>query len=132
MLAREEILKIITTSMARRRAGDKSVTAEVMAPDGTYALAADPSLLTGYPVGPSDANTAVARLIDLFTFHDDELLDAIVEGGRAAVRWKLTFSRGRDGAKRTTDLLQVWTFNDSGKVESLHEFGDTALIASMI
>ena len=132
MLAREQILQIITSSMARRRAGDKSVTAEVMAPGGTYALAADPSLLAGYPVGPSDAETAVARLIDLFTFHDEEVLDAIVEGGRAAVRWRLTFSRGPEGEQRTSEILQIWTFNDAGKVESLREFSDTALIASML
>jgi ketosteroid isomerase-like protein len=132
MLTREQILKTIDAAYTRRRQGDKSVTADLMAPGGTYALAGDASLLVGYPVGPSEAVAAVSKLIDLFTFHDDERLEAAVDGNRATVRWRVTLSRGPDGPRVATEIAQFWTFNDDGKALSLLEFADTALIAQLL
>ena len=133
MLTREQILKTIDAAYTRRRQGDKSVTADLMAPGGTYALAGDASLLVGYPVGPSEAVAAVSKLIDLFTFHDDERLEAAVE----RLSSDRSLARNPARAARTarvvaTEIAQFWTFNDDGKALSLLEFADTALIAQLL
>jgi len=132
MLDRDEVLKIVDNAYALRVQGDKAAIAEIWADNATYGLGADPSLLPRLPAGPSDAEPAVSDLIDLFTFHTVERVDAIVEGNRAAIVWNVELSRAGGGERTTTQISQLWAMTDDGKVQSLREYGDTALITRLL
>jgi ketosteroid isomerase-like protein len=111
--------------------GDKAALALYWSPGATYRLAGLAEMLPGFPVGPSDAQPAVHSLVDLVQFHKLEKLDALVDGLRAAVHWKVTFStQGRPPA--TTELYDLWHFDEDGKVASLLQFTDTALLSSQL
>jgi ketosteroid isomerase-like protein len=131
MLDREATLEIVDRGFATRARGDKAALNAMLAPGATYALNADAGLLPGYPVGPVDAAGALSELIDQFTFHEFERLDAIVEGDKAAIRWRVSVSRG-DGPREVTQIFELWTFDASGKVVSLVDFADTGLIARLL
>jgi len=131
MLTRDQIIDTIDWAYATRVRGDKAALAALWAEGATYGLGGEPTLIPRFPTGPGDAEPAVRDLIDLFTFHEVERIDDIVEGDRAAILWRVTLSRG-DGECVTTQVSQLWTFTDDGKVLSLREFGDTALIAKLL
>ena len=84
----------------------------------------------------SDAWTSFARTGDPSTpslpwpAYDLERLDAIVEGDKAAVRWKLTVSY-HGGEPVTTEACDIWTLDADGKMASLLQFVDTSLVAKL-
>ena len=82
------------------------------------------------PVGPAAAAETVSQLIDRVRFHTVERLDALVEGSRAAVRWRATLSAG-GGEPAETELYDLWTFDDQYRAISLVQFADAALIANL-
>ncbi len=131
MRDREAILKIIDDAYATRMSGDKAALEQLWAPGGVYHFAGDPNLLPDFPVGPTHGAPATSALVDLFTFHSLERLDSVVEGGTAAVRWRVILStEGKEPV--TTEILDLWTIDGDGKIGSLVQFGDTALVAGML
>ena len=128
---RDEILGIIDEAYETRARGDKAALAKYWAPAATYRLAGAANLLPTVPVGPHEANAAVDALIDLFRFHDLERLDAVVDDGKAAIHWRVTVSTG-DRAPVKTELYDLWTFDAAGKLTSLTQFTDTALLRTML
>ncbi len=127
---RARILAAIDTAYAARKRGDKEALASHFAPFATFHIAGRKELL-GFDVGPVDAMSAIGELIDLFTFHNMERLNVAVDGDVAVIRWRIEVSL-QDGPRETTQLCDIWTFDDDAKVRSIVEFGDTALIAQML
>jgi ketosteroid isomerase-like protein len=131
MLDRTEILHTIDEAYATRMRGDKARLATLWADGATYRLVGDASNLGGFPCGPADASSTAEALIDLVRFHKLERLNAVIEGGQAAVLWRVTASIG-EKEPATTEMYDLWTFNEDGKARSLLQFTDTALLASML
>jgi ketosteroid isomerase-like protein len=132
MLDRAEILRTIDEAYAARMRGDKAALLPYWAPEATYRLAGAEELIPApFPVGPADAHTAAVSLIDLFQFHKLERLHAVVEGPMASVHWRVTVSTAGKSAV-TTEMYDLWTFTEGGKVCSLLQFVDTALLATML
>jgi ketosteroid isomerase-like protein len=128
---RETMLRTIDQAMGARQRGDKQALAEFLAPDATYQLNGTAELLRGMPIGPEGAEAAVHSLMDRFTFHRVERADTLIDGNQAALRWRIQVST--DGGEPVeTELLHLWTIDDQGRVASVLEFGDTALIARML
>ncbi len=131
MLDRAQILQIIDKAYETRIRGDKAALAPFWSPGATYRLAGVADMLPSFPVGPSEAHSAVPAIIDLVRFHDLEQLQALVEGNSAAVHWRVTFStQGKEPV--TTEMYDLWSFDEDGKVTSLLQFTDTALLKSML
>ena len=130
MIGRETILATIDGAYAARMRGDKQAVAQYWEPEATYRLAGEASMMPAVPVGPGDAMKAVDALIDLFEFHALERVDAIVEGHSAAVHWRARVSAG--GQHFDAELFDLWQFSERGKVVSLLQFTDTALIVRML
>ena len=131
MLDRTATLKIIDDAYDARRRGDKGALATYWASDAKYRLAGDGSLLAGMPVKPTNAVQATNDLIDRFKFEKVERLDALVDGNTASVHWRVTMVPP-SGKSVTTELYDLWKFNPDGKIASLLQFGDTALLKSLI
>jgi ketosteroid isomerase-like protein len=127
---RANVLAAIDSAYAAREAGDKEALARHFAPFATFHIAGRKELL-GFDVGPVDAMSAIGELIDLFTFHRMERLHVVIDGDVAVIRWRIEVSAS-DGVRETTELCDIWTFDDDAKARSLVEFADTALIARML
>jgi ketosteroid isomerase-like protein len=130
MLDRDEILHRIDEAYAARARGDKAEVERLWAPGATFRLPGEKALLEPFPTGLSAVAT-VNDLIDLITFLDFERLDAVVEGRKAAVHWRVKLVMGHRKPV-TTELYDLWSFDEDGRVTSLLQFCDTALVASMI
>ena len=127
---RANVLAAIDSAYAAREAGDKEALARHFAPFATFHIVGRKELL-GFDVGPVDAMSAIGELIDLFTFHRVERLHVAIDGSVAVVHLRIEVSTA-GGARETTELCDIWTFDDDAKFRSIVEFGDTALIAHML
>jgi ketosteroid isomerase-like protein len=128
---RAAMLDAVDSGIAARARGDKDAMRAFLAPDATFRIAGDPSLYPGFPGGPAKAANVLDELVDLIRFHDYERLDTLVEGNRAAIRWRIDVSLG-GGPVRTTEVFDLWTFDGEGRITDLVQFVDTALLMRML
>jgi ketosteroid isomerase-like protein len=128
-LGRERILEIVDAALAARTRGEE--VAHFFAPAATFRIAGDPTLSGDFPTGPGEAVPTVAELMRRVRFDACERIDAIVEGNRAACRWRIDFSiDGGPGA--TTEVCDLWTFDGEGRIADLVQFVDSALLVRML
>ena len=131
MIARDQILNTIDQIYAARIAGDKAMFDQFWADGSTYEMLGAPQTLGEQSRVKNDARAAIGELIDTFRFHTVKRVDSVVDGNRAVVRLHVEVSTG-GGPVHLTELLNMWEFDDSGKVRSLAESVDTALVAHML
>lgn len=131
MVDRTTALTAIQEVYRLRIAGDKPGLAELLAPNARLHLAGDATLMPGVATGPAEAMPTISALIDTFEFHKHELLDAVVEGDKAAVLSRITVSRP-GGDTVSTEVYDLWTFGDDGRPASIHQFVDTALVRRLM
>jgi ketosteroid isomerase-like protein len=127
MADRETILKNIEAAYAARTRADREELATNWAPGATYRLVGAETL-PGIAAGANDANEAIGALIDLFQFHEVERLSTLIDGNRAALHWRVTFTSG-DSDPATVELCDLWEVADDGKLVSLTQFTDTQMVA---
>jgi ketosteroid isomerase-like protein len=125
------ILETIDSALAARTRGDKEGVARYLAPGAQFRIVGDPAQYPGFPLSPADAAEAVAALIDRVRFHNLERIDAIVEGHRAACRWRIDVSLG-EGQVAPTEVCDLWSFDEEGRITELVQFIDTALLARLL
>ena len=130
MADRDAFLRTIDEGYAQRMAGNKDAMRRIFAPDAQFRIAGDPTLIPGVAASAGSAAPTVEALMDDFEFHDMERLDTIVEGDKAAVYSRVTLSY-RGGHKVTTELYDLWTIDQDGRVTSMLQFADTALVARL-
>ncbi|WP_447756879.1 nuclear transport factor 2 family protein [Sphingopyxis fribergensis] len=130
MPTREQMIATIEGAYTARVAGDVAKMNAIWAEGATYAMEGEAALMARYPTGPTEALAATRRLADLLDADELERIDTIVDGNRVAVQWRARFSKG--DRSRVLNLFSRWEFDDAGRVVSLHEYGDTAMIAEMI
>jgi ketosteroid isomerase-like protein len=131
MLNRNEVLDAIDAIYDVRVKGDKMAMAQLWCDDATFQLMGEPSILQSLPLQPTNAQEAVGGLIDQFTFHSAERVDAVVEGNKVAVLLRVTASAA-NGTRHETHVFDMWELDDSGKARALVQFADTALISAML
>ena len=130
-LGRERMLATMDEAIAARARGDKEAMRGFLAPGATFRIAGESDRDALLPAGPALAREVLDGLVDLVRFHEVERLDTIVEGNRAAVRWRIDVSIG-GGPVTTTEVFDLWTFDGEGRVTDLLQFIDTALLASLM
>ena len=130
MSNQNELLAIIERAYDARVKGDKEALPTFLAPGATFRLIGSDHVLPDVRLAQDDAAQSIGELIDRFIFHSIERLDAVIEARKVAVRWKATLSIP-GGSQVTTELFDLWSFNDDLKVTSIVQFADTALIATM-
>jgi len=131
MLTAEQMLDTIDDAYEARVRGDKEKLKSYWAPDATFRIAGASSLIGDARAGPAHPHEAVSALVDQFSFDKAERVDAVVQGNKAAVHWRITVSvPGK--APVTTELLDLFEFDDDGKAKSLTQFADTALIKALV
>jgi ketosteroid isomerase-like protein len=120
-----DTLKIIEAAYAARVRGDKEAMEAFWLPDATLSIA---GIVAMPMLDDKHAADATKALIDLVTFHEIERLDAVVDGNRAAIRWRVTLTIGDRTV--TTEICDIWTL-EGERGKALVQFADTALLAEL-
>lgn len=131
MLTAEAIRDTIQRAYATRQSGTIDEMAQFWAPDATFRLTGDPRSLGNFPVGPTDARTAVSYLMERFTFHEMEPIQMLIDGQRASIHWKVRLTPAGSDEVVTTEIADFLTFDEAGRITSLVEFADTGAIGAM-
>ena len=130
MADRDTILQTIEAAYAARTRGDREELATYWAPGGTYRLVGAETL-HGIAAGANEANEAIGTLIGLFQFHEVERIATLVDGNKAALHWRVTFTSG-DREPATIELCDLWEIADDGKLLSLTQFTDTQMLTGYL
>jgi ketosteroid isomerase-like protein len=126
-MTREQMLDVMRAGYAARVAGDVEKVLEIFTPDAKFVLNAAPpqTIVACATEGCSGMRTALTRLVDVFEFQALEVIDAVVEGSKAAIRTRFTVKSQATGKTEVTEWLDLVEFRD-GKVASFTEFFDSA------
>jgi ketosteroid isomerase-like protein len=133
MADRASIEKIIRDAYAARAAKDLDAIARIFKPDGVFHLAGSPATFPGAAraEGEAQLRTSLSSLIQAFDFLEQTLLTSVIEGNKAAMHWRVKVKHNSSGEAFVTELFELWTI-DGGRVASLVQFCDTALVASFM
>ncbi|HEY2049466.1 MAG TPA: nuclear transport factor 2 family protein [Caulobacteraceae bacterium] len=122
-----DILKTIDGFWEARTAGDKVALRSFMAENATYEMVGAQAFADASIVGPAPLGPAADRLVDEFRLQNFRRLQSIVDGQKAAIAARIEVSY-RGGPTVLSEFCELWEFDRSGKVKSLRQFVDTALV----
>ena len=130
---RAQIAAVIDKTYAARKAGDVEALVGLFRPDGVFRVAGAPEF---FPVatsarGEAEIRNRVRAFVQTFQFLEFEPLDLIIEGDKAARRWRAKIRHVPSGEVREMEAGDIWTFKD-GRVASLVQFIDTAMVADLV
>ena len=130
---REAMLELIGRAYAARGRGDLDELMTAFHPEAAFTLAGDKRTLevTGTVQGHRSLRETLAGFIATFDFVQREILSEVIEEDRAAVHSRLVVRYKPTGATHTTDVIDLFTFQD-GKIIELVEAADDALIKDML
>jgi ketosteroid isomerase-like protein len=119
---REQMFETIDALYEIRIAGLTEPMAVFIAEGATYRLAGEGQ------AGEIPLLKAMGGLNAKIAMHRADRQTAVVEGNRCAVHLVVEVQFA-DGEAFETELFNLWTFDEAGKVTSLLEFVDTARLA---
>jgi ketosteroid isomerase-like protein len=133
MTSRADVEKIVTDAYAARAAKDLDAIARIFKPDATFHLAGAPATFPGAlrAEGEAQLRTAIGALIQTFDFLEQKLLASVIEDNKAAMHWRVRLRHNPTDKIIDTELFDLWTV-DGGRVASVVQFCDTALIADLL
>ena len=133
MASREAMIATIYRAYDARAKGDIEGLMAAFHPNAVFELKGEKDVLevAGAVQGHPDLRAAMAGLIENFEFVKRDIIDAMVEGDRAAVHSRLKVRFVPKDVVFTSDVLDTFRFED-GKIIELVEFADTALIKSVV
>jgi len=125
---RTEIDAFVRKLYAARVDGDIDALSQLFAEDAVFQIAGSPeySMLASLAEGHETVMSLMRTIVDTFSLSDVAILDLLVEGNKAAVRWRATVHVMTTGQTVTTEIAAFIEIA-GGKVVSLIEFVDTAL-----
>jgi ketosteroid isomerase-like protein len=125
---RSEIEALVKKLYAARVDGDIETLSRLFAENARYQISGSPevSMLAAVAEGHETIMSLMRTITDTFSLSDVKILDLLVDGNKAAVRWRATVNVMTTGQTVTTELAAFIQIAD-GKVVSFVEFLDTAL-----
>jgi ketosteroid isomerase-like protein len=133
MTDRASIEKIIQDAYAARAAKDLDALARIFKADGVFHLAGSPATFPGAvrSEGEAQLRSSLSSLIREFDFLEQTLLTSVIEDNKAAMHSRVKVKHNSSGKTFVTEVIDLWTL-DGGRVASLLQFCDTALVASFM
>jgi len=133
MASREVMMDAIYRAYDARGKGDIEGVMAAFHPNAIFELKGEKDILevAGAAQGHSNLRAAMTGFIETFEFVKRDIVDAIVDGDRAAVHSRVKIRFIPKDLVVTTDMLDTFRFED-GKITGLVEFADTALIKSLV
>ena len=133
MVDRVGIEKLVRDAYAARAAKDLDAISRIFKQDAVFQLVGSQDTFPA-PMrarGNAQLVAMIKSLMDGFDFLDQKMLTSVIEGNKAAVHWLVKIKHNPTGKTFDTELFDLWTIED-GRVASLLQFRDTALIASIM
>ena len=133
MTDRQAVENLLEELYAARVRGDLDAVARLFAANATFQVAGtdDASPLPTLVKGNSGIKSLMQGMIANFEVSDFTIVEMLIDGPSAAVRWQATFMYTKTGRMFATELADFITVAD-GKVVSFIEFLDTALAAKVL
>ena len=133
MTERQVIEDLLEELYAARVRGDLDAVARLFAPNTTFQVAGtdDASPMPTFVKGNAGIMSLMQGMIANFEVSDFTVLEMLIDGPSAAVRWQATFQYAKTGRMFTTELADFITVGN-GQVVSFIEFLDTALAAKVM
>ena len=133
MTERQVIEDLLEELYAARVRGDLDAVARLFATNATFQVAGtdDASPMPTFVKGNAGIRSLMQGMIENFEVSDFTVLEMLIDGPSAAVRWQATFHYTKTGRMFTTELADFITVGN-GQVVSFIEFLDTALAAKVM
>jgi ketosteroid isomerase-like protein len=133
MANREAMIDTIYRAYDARGKGDIEGLMAAFHPNAVFELKGEKDMLAvaGAVQGHADVRAAMTGFIAAFEFLKRDIVDAMVDGDRAAVHSRLKIRFVPKDVVFTSDVLDTFRFDD-GKIIELVEFADTALIKAVV
>lgn len=133
MTDRQAIENLLEELYAARVRGDLETISRLFAANATFQVAGtdDASPMPTSVKGNAGITSLMQGMITNFEVSDFTILEMLIDGPSAAVRWQATFMYTKTGRMFATELADFITVAD-GKVVSFIEFLDTALAAKVL
>jgi ketosteroid isomerase-like protein len=133
MTDRQAIENLLEELYAARVRGDLETITRLFAANATFQVAGtdDASPMPTLVKGNAGITSLMQGIITNFEVSDFTILEMLIDGPSAAVRWQATFMYTKTGRMFATELADFITVAD-GKVVSFIEFLDTALAAKVL
>ena len=133
MTGRQAIEDLLEELYAARVRGDLDAVAKLFAANATFQVAGtdDASPMPTLVKGNAGIRSLMQGMIVNFEVSDFTVIEMLIDGPSAAVRWQATFLYTKTGRMFTTELADFITVAN-GKVVSFVEFLDTALAARVL
>ncbi len=133
MTDRQAIENLLEELYAARVRGDLETITTLFAANATFQVAGtdDASPMPTLVKGNAGITSLMQGMITNFEVSDFTILEMLIDGPSAAVRWQATFMYTKTGRMFATELADFITVAD-GKVVSFIEFLDTALAAKVL
>lgn len=128
---REAMLGAIDALYAIRTRGETEPMAEHLAEGATFRLAGEGQMAAFGTGDTVDLLTAMRTFNSSIAMRHVNRITALAEGNRCAVLLKATV-QFYDREPFETEIFNLWSFDEAGKVASLTEFVDTARLASEV
>jgi ketosteroid isomerase-like protein len=127
MIDRREIESLIKSLYAARTAGDIETIGALFAQDATFQVAGSPeaSPMPTSIKGHAGIMSLTQSMMDSFELSDFSILDLLIDGNKAAVRWKVTVHHVGTAQSFTTELANFIEVSNH-EIVSFVEFLDTA------
>jgi ketosteroid isomerase-like protein len=127
------IEKVIQDAYAARAANDLDAIARIFTPDAVFQMVGSQATFPGATRAEGQAQllASVGALVQAFDFLEQTLLNSVIEDNKAATHWRLKVKHNATGEVFVTELFDLWTI-DGGRVASLLQFCDTALLARIM
>jgi ketosteroid isomerase-like protein len=133
MTDRQAIENLLEELYAARVRGDLETVTRLFAANATFQVAGtgDASPMPTLVKGNAGITTLMQSMITNFEVSDFTIIEMLIDGPTAAVRWQATFMYTKTGRMFATELADFITVA-GGKVVSFIEFLDTALAAKVL
>jgi ketosteroid isomerase-like protein len=133
MTDRATIEKTLREAYAARCRGDAEAIYKMFADDVHYEMSGsrDASPVAARVEGTPGFRQMLGQQIKIFEMSDPQILNMVIEGNKAAVRWRAKVRSTVTGQTVTTELFDFIEFKD-GKIASFVELCDTAMAARMM
>ena len=128
MTDRGKIETFIRKFYAARVEGDMETLGKAFAENAKFQVAGSPefSMLATFTEGHDGVMGLLQTMVDSLALEDFTIVDLLIDGDKAAVRWRATVHLVTSGQTLSTELADFIEIAD-GKVVSFTEFLDTAL-----
>ena len=127
---RDDIADAIEEMYRARATNDAARVFNLFADGATFRIAGT-SAISGTHCG-RDIATALQAIVANWRWVDHRIVSTAVEEDRAAIQYRVRLRHQPSGQVLETEILDLVTFEDDGRIAMMEEFADTAAVEKIL